>query len=108
LIRSLRLRQNLLRKLRQALLSIVIPLPPVQRKITITLSGLGVRYKTGDGKLAGVRMPDMELMNAEHEKVRLYKLLSFPGYTLLLSLVQIKPSPHVNRSSKYSAMPMTC
>jgi len=84
LIRSLRLRQNLLRKLRQALLSIVIPLPPVQRKITITLSGLGVRYKTGDGKLAGVRMPDMELMNAEHEKVRLYKLLSFPGYTLLL------------------------
>lgn len=84
LLRSLLIRQTLLRKVRQALLSILIPLPPVQRKITTTLSGLGVRYKTGSGKLAGVRMPDIELINAEHEKVKLYKLLSFSGYTLLI------------------------
>ncbi|MDJ0569351.1 MAG: FAD-dependent oxidoreductase [Pleurocapsa sp. MO_192.B19] len=84
LLRSLLIRQTLLRKLRQALLSILIPLPPVQRKITTTLSGLGVRYKTGSGKLAGTRIPDIELMNAEHEKVKLYRLLSFSGYTLLI------------------------
>lgn len=84
LLRSLLLRQALLRKLREALFRIFIPLPPVQLKLTRNLSGLGIRYKTGDGKLAGLRMPDMELMNVEHEKVRLYKLLSFPGYTLLL------------------------
>ena len=84
LLRSLLIRQTMLRKLRQALLSILIPFPPVQRKITTTLSGLGVRYKTGSGELAGTRMPDIELMNAEHEKVKLYKLLSFSGYTLLI------------------------
>ena len=84
LLRSLLLRQTLLRKLREALFRLFIPLPPLQQKLTLNLSGLGIRYNTGNGKLAGMRIPDMELMNAEHEKVRLYKLLSFYGYTLLI------------------------
>jgi len=84
LLRSLLLRQNLLRKLREVLFRIFIPLPPVQRNLALNLSGLEIRYNTGDGERAGARMPDMELMTNEHEKVRLYELLRFPGYTLLL------------------------
>jgi 2-polyprenyl-6-methoxyphenol hydroxylase-like FAD-dependent oxidoreductase len=84
LLRSLRLSQPLLRKLREALFRIFIPLPFVQRKLALNLSGLGIDYDTGEGELAGTRLPDMELMTDEHERVRLYELLRFPGYTLLL------------------------
>ncbi len=84
LLRSLLLRQPLLRRLRVALFRIFIPLSPIQRKLTLNLSGLGIRYQKQGSKLAGMRMPDMELMSAKHEKVKLYKLLDFPGYTLLI------------------------
>ena len=84
LLKSLLLRQPLLRGLRTLLFQMLIPLPPVQRNLALNLSGLGISYGTGTGELAGQRIPDMELMNARHETVRLYQLLSFPGYTMLL------------------------
>ncbi|GAB4536942.1 MAG: monooxygenase [Pleurocapsa sp.] len=84
LLKSLLLRQPILRSLRTLLFQLLIPLPPVQRNLALNLSGLGISYETGMGKLAGQRIPDMEFTNAQHEMVRLYQLLSFPGYTLLL------------------------
>ena len=84
LLKSLLLRQPLLRGLRTLLFQLFIPLPPVQRKLALNLSGLGISYETVGGELAGQRIPDMEFTNAQHEKVRLYQLLSFPGYTMLL------------------------
>ena len=84
LLKSLLLRQPILRKLRTILFQLLIPLPPVQRNLALNLSGLGISYETGTGDLAGKRIPDMELMTAKHELVRLYNLLSFPGYTMLL------------------------
>ena len=56
----------------------------MQRKLSQNLSGLGVSYDTEGGKLAGKRIPDMELMSAKRERVRLYELLRFLGYTLIL------------------------
>jgi 2-polyprenyl-6-methoxyphenol hydroxylase-like FAD-dependent oxidoreductase len=84
LLSSLLLRQRLLRQMRELLFRIFIPLPFVQKKLAQNLSGLGVSYDTGVGELAGQRIPDMELMSANHERVRLYELLRFPGYTMLL------------------------
>lgn len=85
LLRSLLLRQPVLRSLRELLFRLLIPLPPVQKKLANNLSGLGIGYDTSSGEMAGSRMPDMELMTAQHEVVRLYRdLLAFPGYTLLL------------------------
>lgn len=84
LLRSLLLRQSLLRQMRELIFRIFIPLPLVQRKLAENLSGLGVSYETGVGELAGKRIPDMEMMSANREKVRLYELLRFPGYTMLL------------------------
>ena len=83
LLKSLLIRQPILRTLRALLFQLLIPLPAVQRNLALNLSGLGISYDTGTG-LVGKRIPDMELMTAEHELVRLYNLLSFPGYTLLL------------------------
>ena len=84
LLKSLLLRQPLLRGLRTLLFQLLIPLPPVQRNLALNLSGLGISYKTGTGELAGQRIPDMEFTNGKHELVRLYQLLQFPGYTMLL------------------------
>ena len=84
LLKSLLLRQPILRKLRTVLFQLLIPLPFVQRNLALNLSGLGISYETGTGELAGKRIPDMELMTAKHELVRLYNLLNFPGYTMLL------------------------
>ena len=84
LLKSLLLRQPILRKLRTILFQIFIPLAPVQRNLALNLSGLGISYDAGRGELAGQRIPDMELMTAEHELVRLYELLRFPGYTMLI------------------------
>ncbi|MGB6297339.1 MAG: FAD-dependent oxidoreductase [Rivularia sp. (in: cyanobacteria)] len=84
LLRSLLLRQRLLRQMRELIFRIFIPLPFVQRKLAQNLSGLGVSYETGEGKLGGKRIPDIEIMSAKHERVRLYELLRFPGYTLIL------------------------
>ena len=84
LLRSLLLRQPVLRSLRELLFRLLIPLPPVQKKLAMNLSGLGIRYATGEGKLAGARIPDMQFTSATHKISRLYELLRFPGYTLLL------------------------
>ena len=84
LLKSLLIRQPILRTLRTLLFQLLIPLASVQRNLAFNLSGLGIGYETGEGELAGKRIPDMELMNAEHEPVRLYNLLDFPGYTMLL------------------------
>jgi hypothetical protein len=75
---------TLWRSLRELLLRLLIPLPPVQRNLALNLSGLGITYKTGSGDRAGTRIPDMALMTAQHEVVRLYELLRFPGYTVLI------------------------
>ncbi|MBE9075991.1 FAD-dependent monooxygenase [Romeria aff. gracilis LEGE 07310] len=84
LLRSLLLRQPILRSLRELLFRLLIPLPFVQRSLALNLSGLGIQYDTGDGDMTGQRIPDMALMTGEHDIVRLYELLRFPGYTLLL------------------------
>ncbi|MEM7578471.1 MAG: FAD-dependent oxidoreductase [Cyanobacteria bacterium P01_A01_bin.80] len=84
LLRSLLLRHGLLRQMRELVFRIFIPLSFVQRKLAENLSGLGISYQTGEGKLAGKRIPDMELMSVKRERVRLYELLRFPGYTLIL------------------------
>ncbi|MBV6624535.1 MAG: FAD-dependent oxidoreductase [Rivularia sp. (in: Bacteria)] len=83
LLRSLLLRQRLLRQMRELIFRIFIPLPFVQRKLAQNLSGLGVSYETGEG-IAGKRIPDMEFINVKHEQVRLYELLRFRGYTLIM------------------------
>jgi 2-polyprenyl-6-methoxyphenol hydroxylase-like FAD-dependent oxidoreductase len=84
LLRSLLLRQPILRSLREWLFRLFIPLPPVQHHLALNLSGLGIQYQTGEGQEAGKRIPDIQLMTAQHERVRLYELLRFPGYTLIL------------------------
>ncbi|KAI9129115.1 FAD-dependent monooxygenase [Acaryochloris sp. CCMEE 5410] len=85
LLRSLLVRQPLLRSLRELLFRLLIPMPLIQKNLANNLSGLGIRYNTGSGEMAGARMPDMALMTSQHEVVRLYnELLIFPGYTLLL------------------------
>ena len=76
--------QPIARSLREFLFRLLIPLPPIQRNLALNLSGLGSRYQTGEGKEAGKRMPDLTLMSAQQKQVRLYELLRFPGYTLLL------------------------
>ncbi len=82
LLRSLLLRQPLLRQVREGLFRIMIPL--VQHQLAKNLSGLGVDYKTGEGQWAGQRIPDLELMRADHKTVRLYELLRLSGYALLV------------------------
>jgi len=84
LLRSLLIRHPLLRRLREALFRVLIPLPPIQRNLALNLSGLGIQYDTGAGELAGTRLPDMAFRTADQSIVRLYKLLRFPGYSLLL------------------------
>lgn len=102
LLKSLLLRQPILRSLRTLLFQLLIPLPPVQRNLALNLSGLGINYDTGTGKLAGKRIPDLELMTAKHELVRLYNLLS-PGYTLLLF---IDPDEAREQRDKIARSPM--
>lgn len=104
MLRSLLLRQPLLRKLSEALFRLFIPLPFIQRKLAQNLSGLGITYDTGKGELAGKRIPDMELMTANHKTVRLYELLRFPGYTLLLFVAPniLDPKKGTDRSHPLS------
>ena len=83
LLRSLLLRQPLLRALREAFFRLVIPLPAVQKKLAENLSALGICYETGKGEMAGDRIPDMEFIDGNHQPARLYELLRFPGYTAL-------------------------
>lgn len=91
LLRSLLLRQPILRFIRETLFRLLIPLPAVQKKLAMNLSGLGIGYDAGTGDMAGQRIPDMTLMSATHETVRLYELLRFPGYTLLLFVDPSRP-----------------
>lgn len=84
LLRSLLVNQPIARSLREFLFRLLIPLPPIQRNLALNLSGLGIEYQTGVGAKAGKRIPDLTLMSAQQKHVRLYELLRFPGYTLLL------------------------
>lgn len=84
LLRSLLVRPWPLRWLRTQLMQLVVPLRPVQRRLAEDLSGLSIRYDSGRGKLAGQRMPDMTFLQANGAPVRLYELLRFGGYTLIL------------------------
>ena len=88
LLRSLLLRQPAARKLREALFDVAIPLPPVQHKLAMNLSGLGLRYGSGDGWV-GRRMPDVELRTAEGRTERLYERLR-QGRSVLLVYVDPK------------------
>lgn len=84
LLRSLLLRQSGFRKLREVLFRLFIPLPPVQKKLAGNLSGINIRYGTETSNLCGARLPDIELMTADHKPIRLYELLRFLGYILLV------------------------
>ena len=83
LLKSLLLRQPLLRMLRESIFKLVIPLPAVQKKLAENLSALGISYETGYGEMAGDRIPDMEFIDGNHHTARLYELLRFPGYTAI-------------------------
>ncbi len=85
LLRSLLLRNVILRTLRQMLFRVILPLSFVQKKLATNLSGLGIEYpKDTAGPLAGKRIPDVQLRTADQDFVRLYELLRFPGYSLLV------------------------
>ena len=85
LLRSLLLRNPIPRKLREIVFRFLVPLPPVQRKMAMNLSGLGIEYSGGVGE-AGKRLPDVQLRRADHSPARLYELLR-PGKALLLIYV---------------------
>ena len=91
LLRSLLLRQPLVRKLRELLFDLTIPLPPVQHALAMNLSALGVRYGRASG-MVGRRAPDIELMTADHRPVRLYERLRDGRPRLLVYLDPKKAS----------------
>ncbi len=86
ILRSLLVRNKPLRRVRDTLFSLVVPLPSVQRRLSSSLSGVGIGYAAPPdaGALAGARVPDIELRDADFGSVRLYKLLRTPGYTLMV------------------------
>ena len=88
LLRSLLLRQPAARKLREALFEVAIPLPPVQHRLAMNLSGLGLQYRGGEG-WTGRRMPDVELRHADGRIERLYERLR-QGLAVLLVYVNPK------------------
>ncbi len=94
LLRSLLIRNRAVRGLRELAFRALIPRSSVQEAIAGNLSGLGVAYETGHGAWAGRRVPDMEIMSAEHERVRFYEIMRGPGY---VALVFIDPDQAVER-----------
>ncbi len=86
ILRSLLVRSGLRRLLRDLVFRLFVPLPFVQRRLSYGLSGLAVRYAAASdaGALAGARVPDIELRDADFASVRLYKLLRAPSYTLII------------------------
>ncbi|QGJ70353.1 Pentachlorophenol monooxygenase [Planctomycetales bacterium 10988] len=87
LLHLLLIRNRPLRTARQLLLRMLIPFRFVQNRLATNLSGLGIEYpQESGGIMAGRRMPDMQFMTSENQIVRLYDLLRFPGYTLLIYL----------------------
>lgn len=86
ILRSLLVRPKPLRRVRDLVFKLALPLPPVQRKLSDSLSGVGVRYAAPPdaGALAGTRVPDIELRDANFRSVRLYKLLRAPCYALMV------------------------
>ena len=86
ILRSLLVRPKPLRFVRNWVFKLALPLPPVQRRLRNGLSGVGVRYAApaDAGALAGTRVPDIELRDADLRLVRLYKLLRAPSYTLIV------------------------
>lgn len=86
ILRSLLVRRKPLRLVRDTLFKLLVPLPRVQRTLSYNLSGVGIRYAPppGAGALAGTRVPDIDLRDADFRSVRLYELLRAPNYTLLV------------------------
>ena len=86
ILRSLLVRRKPLRLARDTLFKLFIPLPSVQRTLSHNLSGVGIRYTAPPeaGALAGSRVPDIELRDADFRPVRLYELLRAPSYTLIV------------------------
>ncbi len=86
ILRSLLVRRKPFRLARDALFKLFVPLPFVQRTLSHSLSGVGIRYTApvGAGKLAGTRVPDIDLRDTDFCPVRLYELLREPSYTLIV------------------------
>ena len=108
-LRSVQVHTPLLRGLRDLMFRVLMPFPPVQRLISENLSGIGITYRAAerasgnllldlrqplgpDARLAGDRIPDVELKQlppvVTRERVassfRLYELLRQPGYALFV------------------------
>ncbi len=107
ILRSLIIRNNILREARELLVRTFVPLKPVQEGLSRGLSGIGISYKDAArarGELkqdlrdiphpgalrAGDRVPDLALAAPhgwagadEENRVRLFDLLR-PGYTLFI------------------------
>ena len=86
ILRGLLVRSKPRRFVRDLVFKLFVPLPFVQRRLSYGLSGLAVRYAAPSdaGALAGARVPDIELRDADFCSVRLYKLLRAPCYTLVV------------------------
>ena len=84
LIRSLLLTNPVLRGLRELAVRALLPVPAVQKALASNLSGIGVRYDTGVGPLAGARLPDAELRTPDGGSIRLHRALDDRRLTLLL------------------------
>ncbi len=107
ILRSLLIRNNMLREARELLVRTFVPLKPVQEGLSKGLSGIGISYKDyarergelkwdlrdipyPDALRAGDRVPDLKLAapdgwaaTDEENRVRLFDLLR-PGYTLFI------------------------
>lgn len=95
MFRSFLLRNPALKVARDLAAHALVPLPPVQRRLAETLSGVGVQYRFTTRSRAdrcaglpwralqaGDRLPDLDLWDAEQPSVRLFELLRDSGYAL--------------------------
>jgi hypothetical protein len=97
MLRSFLLRNPVLKAARDLVARVLVPLPPVQRRLAGDLSGVGVNYRftarsredraselPRGAAQAGDRAPDVELWYAWRPSVRVYELLREPGYALFV------------------------
>ncbi|MCA1737415.1 MAG: FAD-dependent monooxygenase [Actinobacteria bacterium] len=95
MFRSFVVRNPSLKTARNLAARVLVPLPPVQKRLAANLSGVGIRYRFTDRSRearshevpkgavqAGDRVPDLELWDVQQPFVRLYELLRQPGYAL--------------------------
>ena len=85
LLRTLLIRRPLGRWLRDRIVRALVKTGSINRFLVLNLSAIGFRYRTGTGKRAGQRLPDMTFRGPARAPERTYELLRDSlGYTLFL------------------------